>query len=62
MQGGQIMTEILITWVDWWANEKVTVRSNTRLCLRLNTDFTKEKYDGGARILTCDLRVMNLVV
>ena len=52
------MTEIFITWVD----EKVTERSNTRLCLGLNTDFNEEKYGGWGRIKTCDLRVINLVV
>ena len=48
MFGGHTRTEIPIAWVDWWLDKKVTARSNTRLLRRLNIDFTKEKYDGGA--------------
>ena len=40
------MTEIFITWVDQWVDKKVAERSNTRLCLGLNTDFNEEKYGG----------------
>ena len=47
---GQIGTEILIAWVDWWVDEKVTVRSRTKLGGNLNTDFAEEKYGGGGRI------------
>ena len=42
-------------------DEKVTERSNTRLCLGLNTDFNEEKHGGDGRIKTCDLRAMNPV-
>ena len=50
MQGSQKRTEILVAWVDWWVDEKVTARSNAKLLRRLNTDFTEEKCGGGGRI------------
>jgi hypothetical protein len=34
--------------VDWWVDEKVTAWSDTKLCGRLNTEFTEEKHSGGA--------------
>ena len=46
----QIRTEMLIAWVDWWVDKKVTAQSNAKLLRRLSIDFTKEKYGGGCRI------------
>tara|TARA_A100001015_G_scaffold45478_1_gene50167 strand:- start:105 stop:257 length:153 start_codon:yes stop_codon:yes gene_type:complete len=50
MQGGQKRTAILVAWVDWWVDEKVTARSSARLLRGLSIDFTEEKYGGGGRI------------
>ena len=50
MQRGKKRTEILVAWVDWWMDEKVTAQSSAKLLRRLNIDFTEEKYGGGGRI------------
>ena len=44
------MTEILIAWVDWWVDGKVTALRNTKLLGSLTTDFTEKKCGGGGRI------------
>ena len=48
MFGGHIRTEIPIAWVDWWVDKEVAARSDTKLCGKLNTDFTEEKMVAGA--------------